>query len=54
MALPRGVMGLSAVCDCGISQIILTISEYMHAKNKELCSFLVYSFESNQLGKPSF
>ena len=24
MALPRGAMGLSAVCDCGISLIILT------------------------------
>ena len=32
----------------------LTFSEYMHAKNKEFCNFLVYSFESNQLGKPFF
>ena len=33
----------------------LTLSEYMHAKNKEFCKKrLVYSFESNQLGKPSF
>ena len=33
---------------------MLIISECMHAKNKEFCPFLVYSFESNQLGKPSF
>ena len=25
----------------------LTISENMHTKNKEFCTFLVYSFESN-------
>ena len=55
VALPCGVMGLSAVCDCGISRLYaLTISEYMHTKNKQFCTFLVYSFESNQLGKPSF
>ena len=42
VALPRGVMGLSAVCDCGISRSYsLTFSEYMHDKNKEFCSFLV-------------
>ena len=35
------------------------ISEYMHAKNEEFALFFWgggggYSFESNQLGKPSF
>ena len=54
-ALSRGAMGLSAVCDCGISCLYsLTISEYINTKNKEFCTVLAYSFESNQLGKPSF
>ena len=34
MTLPRGVMGFSAVCDCGISwPYSLTFSEYMHVKS---------------------
>ena len=40
--LPPDAMGLSVVCDCGIFQNILTISEYMHAKNKEFCAFFLF------------
>ena len=55
VVLPEGAMGLSAACDCGINwSYSLTINEYMRAKNKEFCIFLVNSFESNQQGKPSF
>ena len=32
----------------------LTLSEHKYANNKEFYIFLVYSIESNQLGKPSF
>ena len=55
VALPCGAIRLSAVCDCGISYSV-TISEYKCAKNKakEFCTVLLHSFESNQLGKPSF
>ena len=55
VVLPRGAICLSAVCDCGIFlSYSFSVSEYMHAMNTEFCSVLVYSFESNQLGKPSF
>ena len=55
MTLPCGAMRLSAVCDCGDSlSYAVTIPVYMYAKNMEFCTILVYSFESNQLGKPSF